>query len=191
VKFGLSADRQPCLSAGSESASFRTEMSLLSSKIEHGRLTQKMQLVRSRSATPSSGKHSPLSLVVTTSPTDQSKLASALAAALNTGARGYQLRFLGHFICSVPSRIGHNPALDAAVVCLLQAHSELIRDTPHSAFTPPTAEHPLPSLEYMRALRILQEVIEHPVLGISSETVCATILMSYYEVSNSSTGICT
>ncbi|KIW65542.1 hypothetical protein PV04_07796 [Phialophora macrospora] len=182
VKFGLSADQQPCLSAVSESVSFRTEMSVLSSKIEHGRLTQKLQLVRSRSTTPSSRKHSPLSLVVTTSPSDQNQLASALVAALDTGSRGYQLRCLGNFICSVPSRIGHNPALDAAVACLLQAHSQLMRDTPHSAFASPTAGYHLPSSEYMRALRILQEVIEHPVLGLSSETVCSTILMSYYEM---------
>ncbi|EXJ56996.1 hypothetical protein A1O7_07340 [Cladophialophora yegresii CBS 114405] len=153
--------------------------------MEHGGLTQKMQLVRTRSGTPSSQRHSPLSLVVTPSTTDQNKLASALVAALNTGPRGYQLQCLGNFICSVPSRIGHNPALDAAVSCVLQAHSDLVRgatEIPQSAPAPLNGRHPLPSSEYMGALRILQEVIEHPVLGFSSETVCATILMTHYEM---------
>ncbi|ETI25975.1 hypothetical protein G647_02752 [Cladophialophora carrionii CBS 160.54] len=153
--------------------------------MEHGSLTQKFQLVRTRSATPISRTQSPLSLVVTPSTTDQNKLASAFAAALKTGPRGYQLQCLGNFICSVPSRIGHNPALDAAVACVLEAHSNLVRNAtglPHSAVATLSGERPLPSSEYMRALRILQEVIEHPVLGFSSETVCATILMTHYEM---------
>ncbi|OCT49180.1 hypothetical protein CLCR_04853 [Cladophialophora carrionii] len=159
-------------------------MNVLSSKMEHGSLTQKWQLVRTRSATPIARDHFPLSLVVTPSTTDQNKLASALAAALNTAPRGYQVQCLGNFICSVPSRIGHNPALDAAVACVLEAHSNLVRNAaaiPHSAVATLSGGRPLPSSEYMRALRILQEVIEHPVLGLSSETVCATILMTHYE----------
>lgn len=39
-----------------------------------------------------------------------------------------------------------------------------------------------PSPEYMRAIQTLRNVIADPVLGTSAETVCATMLMAYYEV---------
>ena len=164
-------------------------MNVISSKVNHGGLVQKFQLIRLRSATPISRRTTPLSLTPTPSPSHHDRLAAAFISTLDRiTAKGYRLQCMGAFISDIPFRIGHNPALDAAVACLLQCHSQLLRDanlSPRLPVTPIWSSQKLPSSEYMQALRTLQEVIEHPILGFSTETVCATLLMSYCEVSPS------
>ncbi|KAJ9604010.1 hypothetical protein H2200_011532 [Cladophialophora chaetospira] len=186
-KFGLATNQKSEQFATAEWVSeLRTELNVISTKVHHGGIVQKFQLIRSRSATPRSRKTSPPSITPTPSPNEQDRLATTLIGALvrNT-AEGYRLQCLGPFISDIPSRIGQNPALDAAVACLLQCHSQLLRDThlsPGRGVRSLWESQKLPSSEYMKALRTLQEVIEHPVQGFSTETVCATLVMSYYEM---------
>jgi hypothetical protein len=170
-----------------------TELNVISSKVQQGRLFHKFQLIRSHCATPHSRKTFLPSLTPAPSPSEQDRLAAALVGALGITAEGYRLQCLGVFISDLPSRIGHNPALDVAVACLLQCHSQLLYNaaiSPHPAVAFLRDGQKLPSSEYMKALRTLQEVIEHPVLGTSTETVCATLLMSHYEVSYCGQGTC-
>lgn len=164
------------------------KMNVISVKTKQGGLIQMFQLVRSRSAKPMSRKHSPAPLLPARSLSVGGKLVAAFTRALDISSTGCQLQCRGPFLADVPARLCHNHALDAAVTFLLQGHTRLLHDTAKNlALLPklPPENQALPSTEYMVALRTLQDVIEHPVMGSSSEMVCATMLMAYYEVSES------
>lgn len=137
----------------------------------------KFQLLRHQSTTPSSSsrRSSPLAPKAPSFSREE-KLASALAASFETPQDGYKLCQLGRYMTEIPCRLGHNPALDIAVECLLQSHTQLLNS---NQFCQNSNQ---PSPEYMRAIHTLQDVIADPVLGTSAETLCATMLMAYYEV---------
>jgi hypothetical protein len=137
----------------------------------------KFQLLRYRSTTPSSSsRDSSPPVPRAPSLSRGEKLASALTASFEIPPDGYRLHHLGRYMTEIPCRLGHNPALDIAVECLLQSQTQLLEANQFSQ----TSNQPSP--EYMRALETLQNVIADPVLGNSAETVCATMLMAYYEV---------
>lgn len=81
----------------------------------------------------------------------------------------------GPFIREVPGRIGHNPALDAAVACLVRAHSVLV----HKKHTTEIANPEL----YLRAVQTLQMCLEDPLQHASPNTLCASVLLGIVEVS--------
>ncbi|KAH0489426.1 hypothetical protein TgHK011_009856 [Trichoderma gracile] len=137
----------------------------------------KFQLLRYRSTTPpSSSRSSSPPVPKAPSLSRGEKLASALAASFKGPPYGYRLHHLGRYMTEIPRRLGHNAALDIAVECLLQSHTQLLEAIELSQ---PSSQ---PSPEYMRALQTLQNVIADPVLGTSAETVCATMLMAHYEM---------
>lgn len=156
---------------------FKARLSLIYEEGGADGMTYKFQLLRYRSPTPpsSSNDSSPL-IPKGPSLSRGEKLASALAASFQTPLDGYRLHYLGRYMTEIPCRLGHNPALDLAVECLLQSHAQLL-ETNLLCQTDPQ-----PSPEYMKAIQTLQNVIADPVLGTSAETVCATMLMAYYEV---------
>ncbi|KAL6895092.1 hypothetical protein GGI43DRAFT_429200 [Trichoderma evansii] len=124
----------------------------------NAKLSLLYELLRYRSATPSSiSRDSSPPVPKAPSLSRGEKIALKLAASFKIRPDGYQLHHLGRYIAEIPCRLGHNPALDIAVECLLYP-------------------------EYMRALQTLQKVIADPVLGTSAETVCATMLMAHYEM---------
>lgn len=188
-RFGISTIQHSSHALHShDTGSWQTELNVISTKSSNGSLLQKLQLIRSSSVTPGSRRHSPSPYATSPSLSPSDELVYSLTHALEITAKGYRLQYLGAFVCDVPSRIGQNAALDAAVACLVQSHRQLLHGSA-STSSPSSGSSQeattLPSLEYMSALRTLQEVIEHPVLGTSSETLCATIFMSYYEVRTS------
>ncbi|PTB65735.1 hypothetical protein BBK36DRAFT_1120201 [Trichoderma citrinoviride] len=155
----------------------KAKLTLLHGEGDDDGMIYKFQLLRYRSTTPpsSSGESSP-SVPKAPSLSRGEKLASALAASFKAPPYGYRLHHLGRYMSEIPSRLGHNPALDIAVECLLQSHAQLLEAI---QFSQPSTQ---PSPEYMRALQTLQNVIADPVLGTSAETVCATMLMAHYEM---------
>lgn len=87
---------------------------------------------------------------------------------------GFQLQCLGIFIPFLPSHIGHNRALDAAIRCLLQSHSSLLynRKSPYTE-----------SLEsYNKAVTLIRRDLHDKGTKTPSETVCAALVLSFYEV---------
>ncbi|KAM0260402.1 hypothetical protein ACHAQJ_002804 [Trichoderma viride] len=155
----------------------KAKLSLLYGVGDDDGMNYKFQLLRYRSTTPSSssrGSSPPVPKAPSLSRGE--KLASALAASFEIPPDGYRLHHLGRYMTEIPCRLGHNPALDIAVECLLQSHTQLLEAI---QFSQPSSQ---PSPEYMRALQTLQNVIADPVLGTSAETVCATMLMAYYEM---------
>lgn len=87
-----------------------------------------------------------------------------------------QLCFFGSYIRFIPSRIGHNKALDLAVSCLCQAHSMRLQAAPS-----PEAVVKGNKL-YGVALQALQECIHDPLRAFQPELLCAAELLATYEV---------
>ncbi|USP80059.1 uncharacterized protein yc1106_07333 [Curvularia clavata] len=101
------------------------------------------------------------------------QLAHALIAATRTGSAGHRMSVFGSFIQEVPARIGHNPALDAAVTVLVNVHSSLVYKKTANEIVSPEL--------YIRAIKTLQTCLEHPQLGLSPETLCASVLLGLVE----------
>jgi hypothetical protein len=80
----------------------------------------------------------------------------------------------GPFINEVPQRIGNNAALDAAVAVLVNAHSSLVHKKLSSEIVSPEL--------YLRAIKTLQTCLEDPLKGMSSNTLCASIVLGLVEV---------
>ena len=102
------------------------------------------------------------------------KLAQALVHALEVGDTGYRISALGSFLCLLPPRIGHNVALDAAVSCLVHAHSAVLQST--SSFLEANIKYSLD------AVQKLKSCLEDPEDGVSSNTLCAALTLSVIEV---------
>lgn len=109
------------------------------------------------------------------SPSQHHELARALIAATTTGSVGVRMSVLGPFVREVPARLGHNPALDAAVAVLVNAHISLIQRKTALEIVSPQL--------YLRAIRTLQTCLEDAQEGMSSNTLCACIILSLVEVS--------
>lgn len=107
------------------------------------------------------------------SPTYSYDLARSLIKALNTGSDGHRMSAFGPFIRDVPARIGHNAALDAAVACLVHAHSAMIQNKGANEIASPVL--------YLRAIQRLQACLEDPAQGLSSNTLCASVLLGLVE----------
>jgi hypothetical protein len=87
-----------------------------------------------------------------------------------------QLCFFGSYIRFIPSRIGHNKALDLAVSCLCQAHSMRLQPKP----SPEAIVRG--NKTYGFALQALQKFITDPSLAFEPELLCTTELLATYEV---------
>lgn len=82
----------------------------------------------------------------------------------------------------LPSRMGHEPILDLAVECLALAIREISCRT--QGMTPITynPSSPDPMWKYGKALRGLQAALLEPQRARSAEILCATILLTIFEV---------
>ncbi|KAI0154164.1 hypothetical protein GGR57DRAFT_118057 [Xylariaceae sp. FL1272] len=84
---------------------------------------------------------------------------------------GQSINQLGSFLSLVPSRLGTNEALDDAVKCLCTGYIASISGKP-----------PAGGLHYDKALRSLRRGLDDTGTGLSDETLCASICLSWYEV---------
>ena len=83
----------------------------------------------------------------------------------------------GPFIREVPSRIGHNAALDAAAACLVHAHTSMIHHK--------NANELVNVERYTRAVSTLQRCLDDPGQMNSPNTLCAAVLLGLVEVNSS------
>ncbi|KAH8727803.1 hypothetical protein GQ44DRAFT_769867 [Phaeosphaeriaceae sp. PMI808] len=147
--------------------------------IENGSVLHKFRISQKVTASPkrSSRRSSTQSLTPPRSPfirqplpSQHHELARALIAATTTGGLGVRMDVFGQFIREIPSRIGHNAALDAAAAVLVNAHTSLVHKkttiSPHL---------------YLRAIKMLQTCLEDPHQGMSANTLCASLLLSLVE----------
>ncbi|KAF2445817.1 hypothetical protein P171DRAFT_443417 [Karstenula rhodostoma CBS 690.94] len=116
---------------------------------------------------PMSNLYSPLQ----TSPHDG--LARALIEAMETDETGYSISDFGPFMYEVPRRVGHNAALDAAVACLLRTCSAMLSTKTLDDLQTPKY--------YLAAVQRLQRSLEDRVDGMSSNTLCAAVILSLVE----------
>ncbi|KAL9615874.1 MAG: hypothetical protein Q9160_009195 [Pyrenula sp. 1 TL-2023] len=109
--------------------------------------------------------------------TDADRLSSLLVRAMRSPpvGRGLSVAALGDFFAFIPSRIGHNRSLDAAVYCLVQGHQSLVRQWPREDNT---------HLEdaYLKALRNLQLSLDDPTDRGTAETLCGALVLALYEL---------
>ncbi|OAK94650.1 hypothetical protein IQ06DRAFT_80220 [Phaeosphaeriaceae sp. SRC1lsM3a] len=107
------------------------------------------------------------------SPSQHHELARALIAATRRGNPGVRMSVFGPFIREVPSRLGHNPALDAAAAVLVDVHTSLVHRKMSLEIVNPQL--------YLRAIKTLQACLEDPCQGMSANTLCASVLLSLVE----------
>lgn len=86
----------------------------------------------------------------------------------------HNLTFLGSWLWQIPRYIGTSPALDAAAQCLALAYRG--RDSCNSM----VLQHSRHA--YIRALHNLSKALQDPRIGLSSEILCASMLLGQYEV---------
>lgn len=108
------------------------------------------------------------------SPSQHQELVLGLINAMSVGDTGHRMSLFGTFISDIPARIGHNPALDAAVACLISAHSAMMHRK--------AAGEILNASLYLRAVQTLQCCLEDPKMGMSCNTLCASVLLGLVEV---------
>ncbi|CZR69486.1 uncharacterized protein PAC_19386 [Phialocephala subalpina] len=87
---------------------------------------------------------------------------------------GIHIRNLGQFFDFVPSRLGQSKALDDAVRCTLTAYSACLQENAGSL------NHD--RREYYEAVRSLRIAFGDEKEALSDETLCAAVLLSWYEV---------
>lgn len=109
------------------------------------------------------------------SPSQHYELSRTLVNTIQAGSVGLQMSVFGPFIQEVPARIGHNPALDAAVAVLINAHTSLMYRR--------TSNDIVSINLYLRAIKTLQSCLEDPKQGMSTNTLCASVLLGLVEVS--------
>jgi hypothetical protein len=103
-------------------------------------------------------------------------LARLLVEAMESDNIGYSISDFGSFMQEVPRRVGHNAALDAAVICLIHTRSAVITTKSLNDLETPK--------NYLAAVQKLQHRLEDRIDGMSPNTLCAAVLLSLVEVSN-------
>ncbi|KAH6644046.1 hypothetical protein C7974DRAFT_439271 [Boeremia exigua] len=126
-----------------------------------------------RSASLSRSRSPRLPLLRQPSPSQQHELSRALIAATSAGCIGLQMSLFGPFIQEVPARIGHSPALDAAVAVLINTHASLMYKK---------TLNDIASINlYLRAIKMLQNCLDDSQEGMSTNTLCASVLLGLVE----------
>lgn len=162
-------------------------MTMLDAKrTESGALTQRWRIKslqhhnrKRKGATPNDDypeltwDHS-LSVPSSVSPSTQDSLARLLVASFAIESIGYNLTSYGPYMKELPKRLGHSVALDAAVACLTDAHSKILRRAPVNTVINPYL--------YLAAVQGLQMALEDSTESASADTLCATALLAVAEV---------
>jgi hypothetical protein len=87
---------------------------------------------------------------------------------------GFQLQQLGGFYSLLPSRVGHNLALDSALKCILLAHKNFLGRGKSSKQEDVKY--------YDEAVSLVRRDLERHQSKTSSETLCASMILGTYEV---------
>jgi hypothetical protein len=87
---------------------------------------------------------------------------------------GMKIQSLGLFLPHIPSRLGHNQALDDATDCICSTYI--------SIFEPAGRGSNVNRYKYLLALKSLRQYILDESQALSSDVLAAAVLMSWYEV---------
>jgi hypothetical protein len=87
---------------------------------------------------------------------------------------GMTIQSLGLFLSHIPSRLGHNQALDDATDCICSTYI--------SIFEPAGRGSNVNRYKYLLALKSLRQYILDDSQALSSDVLAAAVLMSWYEV---------
>lgn len=118
---------------------------------------------------------SPLILHSPLSDSSAAQLSKEVIAHLeNKKPPGIHIRNLGQFFDFIPSRLGQSKALDDAVRCTLTAYSACLQENAE------VLNHD--RREYYEAVRSLRIAFGDEKEALSDETLCAAVLLSWYEV---------
>ena len=93
-----------------------------------------------------------------------------------------KIQNLGSFLECIPARLGYSQALDDAVECLCTAYTSLL--------VPDMLNVGQNRREYYIALRSLRRNILDEDEALSSNTLAAAVLLSWFEVSSKFLSIC-
>ena len=97
------------------------------------------------------------------------------------GGSLFTLQTIGDFVSDIPSRLGHNAALDESIACLcsiyvdVKSHGRRISN--------------ITIKRYAGALNSLQRCLDDVGMRYQSETVCASIILQLCEVCTQLSGI--
>lgn len=108
---------------------------------------------------------------------DNNPLATTLVYCLGCKVKGdlVPLWLIGSFFQHIPSRLGHNSALDDAISCICSLYC----DRSSNGYTRSKTIYK----NYIWALSSLRECLIHEHLRFQSETLCASLLLQMCEVS--------
>jgi len=130
--------------------------------------------IRRKSQTQS-GSPTPLDLFSLCSTPSDSPLIVQLVDHLDDNKPpGMTIRNLGSFFPFIPSRLGHSRALDDAVQCICTAYSALLCSDGSLIGQD--------RREYYQALKSLRLACQDKDEVLSSNVLCAAVLLSWYEV---------
>lgn len=87
---------------------------------------------------------------------------------------GMKIQSLGLFLSHIPSRLGHNQALDDATDCICSTYI--------SIFEPASRGSNINRYKYLLALKSLRQSLLDESQALSSDVLAAAVLMSWYEV---------
>ncbi|KAE9364403.1 hypothetical protein N431DRAFT_106781 [Stipitochalara longipes BDJ] len=111
---------------------------------------------------------------LTSTPSDASLLVQLVDHLEGNKLPGMTIRNLGSFFPFIPSRLGHSRALDDAVQCICTAYSALLCS--HESVIGQDRR------EYYQALRSLRLACQDKDEVLSSNVLCAAVLLSWYEI---------
>lgn len=109
--------------------------------------------------------------------TDADNLASSLVEIMKStpDGQGLSISMLADFFTFIPSRVGHNRTLDAAVACVVQGQRFLARRRLND-------QESRDESAYLKALRNLQLSLDDPRERSSAETLCGALVVAQYEL---------
>ncbi|RDW56932.1 hypothetical protein BP5796_12999 [Coleophoma crateriformis] len=87
---------------------------------------------------------------------------------------GTKIHTLGPYLLHVPSRIGHNKALDDATDCICSTYLSLLQ--------PGSRRSQLDRRKYVLALQSLRQCLMDEKQALSSNVLAAAVLLSWYEI---------
>jgi hypothetical protein len=135
--------------------------------------------IRRKSQAPSTSP-TPIDLFsLSTAPSDSLLLVKLVDHLDDNKPLGMTIRNLGSFFPFIPSRLGHSRALDDAVQCICTAYSALLCSNGSVIGQD--------RREYYQALRSLRLACQDKDEVLSSNVLCAAVLLSWYEVSRAQT----
>jgi hypothetical protein len=110
--------------------------------------------------------------------TSRERQSFQLVASFEQGQSGFQMHLIGKWLTLVPQRMGLSAALDYSAGLMTSVHAAMLHDRRRSTWINAEA--------YLQAIKSLRQALEDPIECYSVETLSATAILYYIEVSSTS-----